>query len=373
MAASEPTNKAGHPVRIGLFGHGWWCAKYLAPALTRAGAELAAVCGRDQDRAAAAAAELGAPRSFRRMEDMLDELELDAVVITSPPASHARAVELVTAAGLPVYCEKPLARDARESARMAAAAASVPNVAGFTQRWNAAVRTAHRLVTEGAVGEVRHVRYATASVLSSDPAAPWDWRYDPEEYSYGVLSDLGPHAVDMVRWFAGEVTEVIAHAEVVTPARVDAHGVRRPVGNWDDCTVDLRLASGARAAVHTSRVLALTPYRRFHHVLEVLGTRGGVSYDSDRPAEVVFAESGTRPRTVPADGLDIGDVTPGSFEEMLATTGHAADHQARDMLAVFAGECPEHVPSLTDGHTGQVVLDAAARAVAERTWIPCKR
>ncbi|RKT55532.1 Gfo/Idh/MocA family protein [Saccharothrix australiensis] len=357
--------------RIGLFGHGWWCAKYLAPALRGAGAELAAVCGRDAGRAAAAASALGVPRSFDRLDAMLDSVELDGVVIASPPSSHAGAALGAAARGLAVFCEKPLARDAEESARMVQACAGVPGVAGFTQRWNPAIRTARRLLAEGAAGEVRHLRYTTASVLAADPSTPWDWRHDPSEYSYGVLSDLGPHAVDLVRWLVGEVDEVSATATTVTTRRPAEGGGTRPVGNWDDCALSLRLASGARASVTASRVLPPSPYRRFRHALEVIGSAGALAYDSDRPAEVVLTASGAEPKVIPADGPTLGDVAPGSFEEMLAVTGHAAAHQARDVLATFAGAAPEGVPSLADGHAAQLVLDVAARAVAERSWVAC--
>ncbi|WP_370942162.1 Gfo/Idh/MocA family protein [Amycolatopsis sp. cg5] len=359
---------AAAPLRVGLFGHGWWSKRYLAPALIGAGAVVAGVCGRDLARADAASREFGTSEPFDRLETMLDTVELDALVVASPPASHVDAVVTAAARGLPVFCEKPLARNADETKTMTEACAGLPTVAGFTQRWNAAIRTAHGLL--GELGELRHLRYTTASSLSADASAPWDWRYGASEYSYGVLSDLGPHAVDLARWFGGEVTAVSATGTTVVGVRADEAGVGRAVENWDDCTLDLTLASGARCSLVTSRVLPSSPYRRFRHELELIGDRGTLAYTSDRPAEVVLALSGKQPEVVPADGMDLGDAAPGSFEEVMAAMNHGARTQAGDMLAAFRGQHRAHVPTLADGHLGQLVLDAAARSITERAPIP---
>jgi predicted dehydrogenase len=357
--------------RLGLVGHGWWCRKYLVPALTEARAEITAVCGRDPVRAAAAAREFGAARSFHHLRDMLDTVELDALVIASPPSSHPAAVAAAGARGLAVFCEKPLARDAEETASMLEACRRVPTIVGFTQRWNPAIRTVRRLLAEGAVGEVRHLRYRTASSLSADATAGWDWRYDPAEYSYGVLSDLGPHAVDLARWLAGEITDVTATGHTAIGSRRTRDDAEAAVRNWDDCVLTARLASGAHCTLSLSRLLPVSPYRRFHNELDVVGSRGTLTYTSDRPAEVVVAEAGGAPVARPADGLVVpAEATP--FEQLMAAMHHGAASQAADMVRVFGGEPPAHVPTLADGHLGQLVLDAAAASARTRVWTSCR-
>ncbi|EWC63321.1 Myo-inositol 2-dehydrogenase like [Actinokineospora spheciospongiae] len=356
--------------RVGMFGHGWWSRKYLVPALAGAGADLVAVCGRDPGRAAEAAAGFGVARSFHRLEDMLDAVALDALVIASSPSSHLAAVTAAGAAGLAVFCEKPLARDAAETARMLRACAGANTVVGFTQRWNPAMRTVKRLLAEGAVGRVRHVRYRTASSLSADPGTPWDWRYDPREYAHGVLSDLGPHAVDLIRWLVGDITEVSATGHTVHGSRTAANGTEAIVRNWDECAVTARLASGAHASLALSRVLPISPYRRFQNELDVVGSRGTLAFTSDRPVEVVLAPAGGEPRAVPVDELEpLADAGP--FEQLMAVMRHGAARQGHDMVEVFRGGAPEHAPTLADGHTGQLVLDAAAASAAARAWTPC--
>ncbi|WP_204004662.1 Gfo/Idh/MocA family protein, partial [Virgisporangium aurantiacum] len=234
--------------RIGLVGHGWWCRHYLLPALRRAGAQVPALCGRDEDRARAAARDLDVPAGYGDVDAMLDAQPLDGVLITAPPSAHAGAVVAAAKRGLAVFCEKPLARTAAESARMLDACAGVPTMVGFTRRWDPALMTARRLLDEGAVGRVRHLRYQTASVMAGDATGEWTWRYDADEYPYGVLSDLGPHALDLVRWLAGEPTAVGAEATTLFTDRPAPGGGRRPVRNWDDVVVTADLAGGAGGA-----------------------------------------------------------------------------------------------------------------------------
>lgn len=359
------------PVRIGVVGPGWWAARYLLPPLlAHPAAEVRALCGRDPGRVRAAAEEAGVPHAHVSVEDMIGDGGLDALVIATPPSAHLPAVTAGAARGLHVFCEKPLARSAAETASMVRACADVRTVAGFTQRWNPAIRLLRRMTRDGAIGEVLHIRYTTRATLAADPAAPWDWRHNPDEYSYGVLSDLGPHAVDLVRWIGGEISSVRATAHTVIPERRDADDALRAVGNWDDATLELETADGPPASVTMTRTMPRSTYRRFHHELDVVGTRGTLTCTSDRPAEVIVAQAGGVPKAVRPSVSGLEEAAPGSFEEIMAVMNDGARHQVADMLDAFAGRPVTDVPTLVDGHIGQQVLDAAARSARTRTEVP---
>ncbi|WP_405816053.1 Gfo/Idh/MocA family oxidoreductase [Streptomyces sp. NBC_01390] len=354
------------PIRIGVVGPGWWAARYLLPPLLdHPSAEVRALCGRDAGRVRAAAEAAGIPHAYVSVEDMIEDVGLDALIVASPPSSHLPAVTAGAARGLHVFCEKPLARSATETAAMVRACERVRTVAGFTQRWHPAVRLLKTMAVDGAIGEVLHIRYTTRATLAADPRAPWDWRHDADEYSYGVLSDLGPHAVDLVRWIGGEIASVQATAHTVFSDRQDAHGALRPVGNWDDATMEFESENGPAASVTMTRTMPRSTYRRFHHELDVVGTRGTLTYTSDRPAEVIVAETGGEPKALRPSVPGLEEAAAGSFEEIMAVMNEGARRQAADMLDAFAGRPVQEVPTLTDGHIGQQVLDAAA--VSART------
>lgn len=160
------------------------------------------VADADPAHAAAAAARTGA----RAVE--VDEVfsgGVDAVVIASATAAHAGLIARAARAGLPAFCEKPVALDLPGTLRAlseARAAGSVLQL-GFMRRFDAGYAAAREAVRDGRLGRLHTVRAAT-----SDPAPP------PAAYlplSGGLFRDCLIHDFDMVRWVTGrEVTEVYA-------------------------------------------------------------------------------------------------------------------------------------------------------------------
>ena len=102
------------------------------------------------------AALYGIPHVFESAEEMLRAVELDAVCVVTSDAAHAPVSLAAIAAGKHVLCEKPLATNYRDAARMARAAKrkGVVNMVNFSYRNAPAIHKAHRLVQSGAIGRV---------------------------------------------------------------------------------------------------------------------------------------------------------------------------------------------------------------------------
>ena len=130
---------------------------------------------------------------------------VDGMVIAAPTDFHTELIELCVAAGLPTFCEKPVARDSNEAARLArrVADAGVQVQIGYPRRFDPAFAAARAAVADGELGVVHTVRSTTL-----DPAPP------PRAYlaaSGGIFRDCAVHDFDAVRWVTGqEVTEVYA-------------------------------------------------------------------------------------------------------------------------------------------------------------------
>lgn len=130
---------------------------------------------------------------------------VDGVLVAAPTALHAELTLAGVDAGVPVFCEKPLAPTPAEAERVAAAvtAAGVPVQVGFPRRFDPAFRAARAAVEKGELGKLRTVRSTTL-----DPAPP------PASYlagSGGIFHDCAVHDFDAVRWVTGrEVVEVYA-------------------------------------------------------------------------------------------------------------------------------------------------------------------
>ena len=137
--------------------------------------------------------------------DALLRAGLDGVVIAAGTDAHPELIVAAVDAGLPVFCEKPLARTIAEGAEVVARvrASGVPVQIGYQRRFDVAYQAAHDAVAAGELGWLHTVRSTTL-----DPAPP-----TPEyvAVSGGIFHDCGVHDFDSIRWVTGrEVVEVYA-------------------------------------------------------------------------------------------------------------------------------------------------------------------
>jgi myo-inositol 2-dehydrogenase / D-chiro-inositol 1-dehydrogenase len=129
---------------------------------------------------------------------------IDGVVIAAATDAHPELIIAAAAAGLPVFCEKPVARTIGEGVAIGRrVAASVPVHIGYPRRFDAGFAAARAAVASGELGWLHTVRSTTL-----DPAPP------PEAYiavSGGIFRDCSVHDFDTIRWVTGhEVVEVYA-------------------------------------------------------------------------------------------------------------------------------------------------------------------
>ncbi|MFD9648885.1 Gfo/Idh/MocA family oxidoreductase, partial [Streptomyces sp. NPDC059082] len=227
-------------MRIGLIGTGR-IGSFHAGVLARHPAVGAlVVADADAGRAAGVAGALGAEAAPD--VDALLGHPLDAVVIASATAAHAELISRAAGAGLPVFCEKPIALDVPGTlaALDAVAAAGTVLQLGFMRRFDAGYRAAREAVRSGRLGRLHTVRAVT-----SDPEPP------PAAYlplSGGLFRDCLVHDFDMVRWVTGrEVVEVYATGSDAGPAMF------RAAGDVDTAAAVLTLDDGTLVTASATR------------------------------------------------------------------------------------------------------------------------
>ncbi|WP_268221299.1 Gfo/Idh/MocA family protein [Streptomyces sp. EMB24] len=391
--ASEGAETGKPPLRIGMVGYafmgaahsqGWRTVGRVFDLPLRP--EMAVICGRDADAVRAAADRHGWAEAETDWRALVERDDIDLVDICTPGDSHAEIALAALAAGKHVLCEKPLANTVAEAEAMARAAQEARDrgqaaMVGFNYRRVPATALARRMVEEGRIGALRHVRVVYLQDWLVDPQFPLTWRLRREHAGSGSLGDLGAHIVDLAQYLAGErlagvsaLTETFVRERPLPTAPSSGLGAVSAAGTGqvtvDDAALFTgRFASGALASFEATRYAT---GRKNALRIELNGERGSLAFDLERLNELEYH-----------DGT--ADATHGGFRRILVTEPghpyldawwppghglgyeHTFAHQARDLVhAIAEGRGPE--PSFADGLQVQRVL-AAVEESAEKNAV----
>ncbi len=368
----------GTPLRVGIAGYGMMgrahCYGYRVAPLIHAlpvTPTVTVMSGRDRAAVAAAAAACGVADHVTDWRVLIGRDDVDVVDICTPPGTHAEIAQAAAAAGKAVLCEKPLAVSyAQATAALAAVtAAGVHNAVGFNYRRLPAVALMRQMVADGAVGEVRLWRASWLSDEFTDPATPWDWRFD-RAMGGTTIADLGSHLIDLARWMVGEISEVGAQSHTFITERPLAAGGHRTVTVDDASSALLRFASGARGTLEVARSAVRRPC---DFTVEVNGSSGTLVFSYARLNELWYGSAAGDParygmqriraehpsHPYAADWWPIGQ-----------GVGYGASfaNQVADLLAGWPDE--PWSPGFADGAAVQAVCEAMEVSAAQHRWVP---
>jgi predicted dehydrogenase len=362
----------GHAFMGAVHSHAWRSAHrfFDLPMVP----DLAVLGGRDRVRTKAAAEKYGFATVQTDWRDVIASDDVQLVDICTPGDTHAEIAIAALAAGKHVLCEKPLANSVAEAEEMAAAAAQaaangVRSMVAFNYRRVPAIAFARKLVAEGRIGTVRHVRAVYLQDWLSDEKAPMAWRLRKDKAGSGALGDLGAHIVDATQYLVGDkLTGVAAMTNTFVHKRPTEAG-----GDLEDVTVDDaalflgRFGNGALASYEATR-FALG--RKNAMRVEVNGSLGSIAFDFESMNELSFF-----------DGAD-GDT--GGFRRILVTEPthpyvgawwppghligyeHTFTHEVVDLIRAI-GDGVDPSPSFADGLQVQRVLEAVERSAGQKS------
>lgn len=198
-------------VRWGIIGCGDVTERKSGPGLQMAnGSSLVAVMRRDANKARAYAQRHGVARWYDDAQQLINDPNVNAVYIATPPDSHRDYTLQVAQAGKPVSVEKPMARSFAECRQMIAAceSAGVPLFVAYYRRRLPRFLKVEELLQNGAIGRVR----AVLTTLHQKPRTPQadnlPWRLNPQIAGAGIFLDLASHTLDALDYLLGPIEEV---------------------------------------------------------------------------------------------------------------------------------------------------------------------
>jgi 1,5-anhydro-D-fructose reductase (1,5-anhydro-D-mannitol-forming) len=195
-------------VNWGIIGCGDVCEVKSGPAFNKvANSKLVAVMRRNFDKAKDFAQRHDVSNYYAEASELINDKEVNAIYIATPPSSHESYLEMALKAGKPVYVEKPVTVNS----------ASVQRMMEIEKKYNGKVSVAHyrrglplfnkikQLVKDGAIGKVKLILLRTLQPPVSKIITQTEdnWRIHPEISGGGLFHDLSPHQLDIMYWIFG--------------------------------------------------------------------------------------------------------------------------------------------------------------------------
>jgi len=361
-------------------------------ALRRIGVRVMGLLEESPELGVRRAGELGLPKAYATLDELLADEAVEVVHVTSPNELHHPQASAILAAGRHVVCEKPLAMTSAESADLVAKAAASDRVAAvnFNIRFYPLNQHVAALVRDGGLGEVRLVsgHYFQDWLLYD---TDWNWRLEADKGgSLRAVGDIGSHWLDLTSFVTGlRVEAVMADLTTFIPVRRKPAGpvltfstertaetVPVEIHTEDVATILLRYEDGARGSVAVSQ---LSPGRKNSLTYQVDGSDAAVAWDSEMPDHLWIGHR-DRPNEIlqrnPALMGEAGKAAarlPGGHVEGFADTFGAL---FRAIYAdVAAGRMADRPPYATfaEGHEEMLVGDAIAESARTGRWVEVPR
>jgi predicted dehydrogenase len=371
-------------IKAAIFGIGFM-GRVHTEALRRLGnVEVVGVAGRTAEAARKFADALGIERATGNYQDLLADVDIDAVHICAPNALHAPMANAAMQAGKHVLCEKPLASSVAEAESMLALAQeeNLANCTLYNVRAYPQVQNLRRMREAGLFGEI----YVVQGTYSQDWLlydTDWNWRI--ESGPSRTFADIGTHWCDLAEHVTGKkMSSLCADLQTFHKKRKKPrHSVETFAGKtlqaaeYDEVAIDtedfgaMMFAMGeTRGSLTVSQVSGGRKNRLF---LEIFGSKASAAWNSEAPEELWIGH-----RDGPNEIL-IKDAVMMSREAASYTDlpgGHAEGYPdtfkqvfRRFYRRVADSSAPIEYPTFVDGIRQMRVLDAVLESSKKRAWV----
>lgn len=337
-------------LNVGVISCSTMARMHMKAARDNAHTQLAMVCDVEQEKLVEAAAEFKVPKTCTDYREMLADPEIDLVVVCTPDQTHKEITLAALEAKKHVLCEKPMALTMDECHEMIAASrkAETKMMVGQICRYQKSFAEAKKLIEKGEIGELFFVESEYAHDYSK---IGHDWRLDP--LRHGFLGG-GCHAVDLLRWIAGDPEEIMAYSN------------HKMLKDWptDDCTIAImKFPNDVLGKVFVS-----TGCKRAYTMRSVFyGSKGTIIADTESPFMTLYKVGYKDENTL------FDDVKGHTHSIPISYPVKGKDHNTQGELEEFVDCILNDKPVKTTAVEGaKTVLVALAGVESTKTGVPTK-
>lgn len=306
----------------------------------------------------------GAPVASTDWKEIVTRDDVHAVIIATPNFLHPDIAITAARSGKHVLCEKPLALNATDAARMAEEAdkAGVRHMTAFTYQFVPAMRYLRHLVARGDMGIPYHFRSCR---LQDWGTRNLGWRQSKKLAGTGEIGDMLSHRIDFALQLVGPMKRLVANLMTLTPVR---GGAVNDTDDWVAILAEFR--NGASGVLESSKLASgrNESWRSLDYV-EINGSEATFEFTTGKWNELQHGKvggPGLAPLIIPKEF----HVWPGSPRD--PGVGDPLISFRYDQAIEFINAIREQRPcavTFHDGARAQAVMDAAVRSTELRQWV----
>jgi len=379
-------------IGVGVAGTGFIGLAHVE-GLRRNGINVLGLVERTKEKAELRTAELGIPRLYASLDEMLADTDIHVVHLATPNYLHYPQAKAALLAGKHVICEKPLAISSQESGELVQLAAEkrLVNAVNFNIRMYPLAQQARSMVQSGELGDLFILQ---GSYLQDWLLLPTDWNWRLETNLGGTLravGDIGSHWLDLLTFITGlQIEEVYADFKTFHPIRkkparpletftgkvlMPEDYLDQPISTEDCATILLHYQNGVHGVVTVSQVSSGRKNRLFY---EINGSKSSLAWDSEKPNELWIGHRAGPNQTLMKDpsllSPEARAVTsyPGGHNEGFPDTFKQLYAKVYDYILAGDFTKTPDFPTFADGHYEMQLSEAIERSAREKAWIKVK-
>ena len=350
--------------------------------------EIEAVVGSRLETAQKFAESAGIPIATAKLEDVLNNQDIQVVHICTPNVDHYPMSMAAVEAGKAVLCEKPMTLNVDQAQKLVDAAKQkgVLNCVQHNLRYYPVVQQMRQMIAHGDIGDVLIVQgtYSQDWLLYD---TDWNWRLDRKSNGdLRVMGDIGSHWMDMIQHLTGlSITAVCADLSIFHKTRkrpkgsVETFSGKKatemeteefPIDTEDFGMVMLHLGERARGAFTVSQMSA---GRKNKFAFEIFGTKAGLAWDQEQP-DTLWIGHRNEPNQIIIKDASLFYPEAAKFADLPGGHSEGYDDSHKQVFKSFYAKVadpsiPIDYPTFADGLHGMILLQKVAESSEKQAWV----